>query len=64
QIMKTYGKRWFRVWEIFLAWSVIISRQGSASCYQILAHKNRNAFDRTALMRAPMGVEMASGSVQ
>ncbi|KAJ2375695.1 hypothetical protein IW150_002407, partial [Coemansia sp. RSA 2607] len=50
KILASYGKRWFRVWEIFLAWSVIISRQGSATCYQIVAHKNRNAFDRTALM--------------
>ncbi|KAF9917669.1 hypothetical protein BGZ65_012774 [Modicella reniformis] len=48
-ITATYGKRWFRTWEIFLAWSTIISRQGSATCYQIVAHKNLNAFDRTGL---------------
>ena len=29
-----------RLWEIFLAWSVIASGQGSATCYQIVAHKN------------------------
>ncbi|KAJ1995220.1 hypothetical protein GGI25_002135 [Coemansia spiralis] len=62
QIMKKYGKRWFRIWEIFLAWSIIIARQGSSTCYQILAHKNRNAFDRSALMRQPIGYGMSSGS--
>jgi hypothetical protein len=39
-----------RVWDIFLAWSTIISRQGSATCFQIVANKNRNAFDRAALI--------------
>ncbi|KAF9578787.1 hypothetical protein BGW38_005248 [Lunasporangiospora selenospora] len=49
EITAKYGKRWFRTWEIFLSWSTIISRQGSATCYQIVAHKNQNAFDRTGL---------------
>ena len=31
--------RWFRIWEYFLAYSTIISRQGGASCYQIVLHK-------------------------
>ncbi|ORX67959.1 S-adenosyl-L-methionine-dependent methyltransferase [Linderina pennispora] len=57
QITKTYGKRWFRIWEIFLAWSVIIARQGSSTCYQILAHKNRNGFDRSRLITKPMGAQ-------
>jgi cyclopropane fatty-acyl-phospholipid synthase-like methyltransferase len=41
-----YGKRWFRIWEYFLAYSTIISRQGSATCYQIVLHKNINSFHR------------------
>jgi cyclopropane fatty-acyl-phospholipid synthase-like methyltransferase len=41
-----YGNRWFRIWEFFLAYSSIISRQGSATCYQIVLHKNLNAFHR------------------
>jgi cyclopropane fatty-acyl-phospholipid synthase-like methyltransferase len=49
-IVKKYGMRWYRIWEIFLAWSTIISRQGSATCYQIIAHKNSNAFDRPNLI--------------
>ncbi|KAJ2453337.1 hypothetical protein EV183_002292 [Coemansia sp. RSA 2336] len=63
QIVKSYGKRWFRIWEIFLAWSIIIARQGSSTCYQILAHKNRNSFDRGSLVRAPLGYGMPSGSI-
>jgi len=35
-----------RLWEIFLAWSVIAAGQGSATCYQIVAHKNRYLFPR------------------
>ncbi|CAO3680787.1 hypothetical protein G6F70_008193 [Rhizopus microsporus] len=45
-----YGSKLVRIWEIFLSWSVIISRQGSATCFQIVANKNRNSFDRTALI--------------
>lgn len=41
-----YGHRWFRIWEFFLAYSTIISRQGGATCYQIVLHKNLNAFHR------------------
>ncbi|EER41913.1 sphingolipid C9-methyltransferase [Histoplasma capsulatum H143] len=41
-----YGKRWYRIWEFFLAYSVIISRQGSATCWQIVAVKNINSTHR------------------
>ncbi|CAE6497267.1 unnamed protein product, partial [Rhizoctonia solani] len=46
KVIKAYGERWFRVWAFFLAYSTIISRQGSASVFQITAHKNLNAFHR------------------
>jgi cyclopropane fatty-acyl-phospholipid synthase-like methyltransferase len=46
QVVKTYGERWYRVWLWFLAWSAIVSSQGSATCYQIVAHKNLNAINR------------------
>ncbi|KAJ3210819.1 hypothetical protein HDU82_007329 [Entophlyctis luteolus] len=46
KVIATYGTRWYRVWELFLAWSSIIARQGSATCYQIVLHKNFNAYDR------------------
>ncbi|KAI9300062.1 S-adenosyl-L-methionine-dependent methyltransferase [Cunninghamella echinulata] len=49
-IRAKYGDKITRVWDIFLAWSTIISRQGSATCFQITANKNRNGFDRAALI--------------
>ncbi|KAG2190062.1 hypothetical protein INT46_005197 [Mucor plumbeus] len=45
-----YGEKLVRIWEIFLSWSVIASRQGSATCFQITANKNRNSFDRAQLI--------------
>lgn len=45
-VIEKYGVRWFRIWEFFLAYSTIIARQGSATVYQIVAHKNLNSFDR------------------
>ncbi|CAJ0541703.1 hypothetical protein HG530_005296 [Fusarium avenaceum] len=41
-----YGKRWFRIWEYFLAASTIVSRQGSATCFQITLVKNINSTHR------------------
>ncbi|KAL2911418.1 hypothetical protein HK105_209115 [Polyrhizophydium stewartii] len=47
KVVAKYGVRWFRIWEFFLAYSTIIARQGSATVYQIVLHKNSNAFDRS-----------------
>jgi cyclopropane fatty-acyl-phospholipid synthase-like methyltransferase len=41
-----YGKRWFRIWEYFLAASTIASRQGTATCFQITLVKNINSTHR------------------
>jgi hypothetical protein len=49
-----YGLRWFRKWEVFLAWSSIIANQGSATCYQITCHKNLNAFNRRRFWDRPL----------
>jgi len=49
-ITNKYGDRAWRVWEFFLAYSTIVARQGSATCYQIVAHKNSNKFNRAALI--------------
>lgn len=46
KVIAKYGERWFRIWEFFLAYSTIISRQGSATVYMITCHKNLNAFHR------------------
>ncbi|WRT65768.1 uncharacterized protein IL334_002717 [Kwoniella shivajii] len=43
KVVAKYGERWYRIWVYFLAYSTI---QGSASVFQITAHKNLNAFHR------------------
>ncbi|KAI9094398.1 S-adenosyl-L-methionine-dependent methyltransferase [Phlyctochytrium arcticum] len=52
KIVGKYGVRWFRVWEYFLAYSTIVARQGSATVYQLVCHKNLNSFDRTQFVKA------------
>ena len=39
-IVAQYGERWFRMWMIFLAWSVIIGGQGSSTVFMITLTKN------------------------
>jgi cyclopropane fatty-acyl-phospholipid synthase-like methyltransferase len=46
QILKSYGEWWFRCWEIFLAWSVDIAKQGNSTCFQIICNKNLDAYNR------------------
>jgi cyclopropane fatty-acyl-phospholipid synthase-like methyltransferase len=52
-ILKAYGERWYRIWHIFLAWAVTIGAQGTAACFQVVANKNLNHFDRSIWIRAP-----------
>ncbi|TVY57993.1 Sphingolipid C9-methyltransferase 2 [Lachnellula cervina] len=47
KVEEKYGKRWFRIWEYFLASATISSRQGTATCYQITLVKNLNSTQRT-----------------
>ncbi|KAG8920652.1 hypothetical protein FRC01_000654 [Tulasnella sp. 417] len=48
KVIAKYGEKWgwFRTWEYFLASSVITSRQGGASVFQLTLHKNLNAYHR------------------
>jgi cyclopropane fatty-acyl-phospholipid synthase-like methyltransferase len=46
KVESKYGARWFRIWSYFLATSTIISRQGSATCYQFTLVKNINSTHR------------------
>lgn len=46
-VIDLYGERWFRIWHVFLAWATTIAAQGSAACFQVIANKNLNHFDRT-----------------
>jgi sphingolipid C9-methyltransferase len=54
-----YGKRWFRIWEFFLAWSTIASRQGTATCYQIVLVKNINSTHRVEGIPSQYGLHGA-----
>jgi hypothetical protein len=38
---------------VFLAWAVTIAGQGTAACFQVVANKNRNDFDRSIWIGAP-----------
>lgn len=58
---KKYGGYLCRLWDFFLAWSVVASGQGSATCYQILAHKNtytwpRDRFCQKEIVSASVGL--------
>ena len=48
-----YGQRLYRIWEVFLAWSTIIARQGNSTCFQIVSHKNLNRFNRNRFIKHP-----------
>lgn len=49
-MVEKYG-RIVRIWNIFLAWSTIIARQGSSTCTQLVCHKNLNVYDRLKLFK-------------
>jgi hypothetical protein len=46
-IISAYGQWWFRCWEVFLAWSVDIAKQGNSTCFQLIMNKNLDQFNRT-----------------
>uniref|UniRef100_A0A7S0AVD5 sphingolipid C(9)-methyltransferase n=1 Tax=Pyrodinium bahamense TaxID=73915 RepID=A0A7S0AVD5_9DINO len=45
-MVKAYGDYLCRLWDMFLAWSVLSARVGYGCCYQILAHKNLRDYPR------------------
>ncbi len=56
QVVKAYGERWYRIWHWFLAWATTVAVQGTAACFQVIAHKNVNHFDRSIWVgRASLG---------
>ncbi|KAK8114896.1 hypothetical protein PG999_006965 [Apiospora kogelbergensis] len=59
EVEAKYGKRWFRIWEYFLAYSTIIFRQGSATCYQIVLVKNLNSTHRVEGIETQHGLSGA-----
>ncbi|KAA8642122.1 hypothetical protein EYZ11_001230 [Aspergillus tanneri] len=54
-----YGKRWFRIWEYFLAASTITSRQGGATCWQLTLVKNINSTHRVDGIKTQFGLKGA-----
>lgn len=46
KVLGKYGLKWYRIWEYFLAYSTIISRDGGATCFQITLVKNLNSKHR------------------
>jgi cyclopropane fatty-acyl-phospholipid synthase-like methyltransferase len=46
KVLEKYGERIFRIYEVFLAWSVVIARHGGSTAYQIVCHKNMDHYDR------------------
>lgn len=39
-VVAKYGQRWFRMWRMFLGWSVLIGGQGSSTVFMITLTKN------------------------
>jgi cyclopropane fatty-acyl-phospholipid synthase-like methyltransferase len=59
-VLKAYGERWYRLWHLFLAWSWRIGAQGNAACFQVVAHKNQDHFNRKVFMgRSSLGAVRA-----
>ena len=52
EVVRAYGERWYRLWHLFLAWSVFTGQQGRGDCLQIVAHKSRRDFDRSRFVGA------------
>lgn len=47
KVIAKYGEKTFRMYQIFLGWSVRIAEIGGSSAYQIVCHKNINTVKRT-----------------
>lgn len=46
KVIEKYGKMQFRMYQVFLGWSVRIAAIGGSSAYQIICHKNINSVER------------------
>lgn len=51
-VVAAYGERWFRLWKFFLHWAALTGERGGAFTYQVVMHKNHDAFPRR-LERTP-----------
>lgn len=39
-VVDKYGERWWRLWDVFLAWSTMVARQGTSAVYMMVCSKN------------------------
>jgi len=46
-VVEKYGERWFRLWSMFLGWSVLIASQGSSTVFMLTMTKNLKNDRRT-----------------
>lgn len=53
EVCAKYGRRWYLIWCWFLVWAVLIGREGTSACYQLLAAKNENFVDRSHWVSEP-----------
>ncbi len=52
KVLEKYGEKTYRIYAVFLAWSVFIARQGASTAYQIVCRKNINTADRNRFIGA------------
>jgi cyclopropane fatty-acyl-phospholipid synthase-like methyltransferase len=57
-IIEHYGQKWFRIWQLFLRWSVDIAAHGSSTCWSITAHKNLDKTNRDKYIGPNTGLRM------
>lgn len=50
EITGKYGVRWFRLWQVFLAWAQHVGLEGESTAMQIVAHRAENGFDRSIFL--------------
>jgi len=50
-ITEHYGVRLFRMWQLFLRWSVDVAAHGNSTCWSITAHKNLDQTDRNKYIK-------------
>ncbi len=60
KVMAKYGLETFRMYQIFLGWSVEIARQGSSTAYQIVCNKNLDKYNRERFVGATQFGELSN----
>ncbi len=49
-VVAKYGRYWFRLWSLFLGWSILIGGQGSSALFMLTLTKNHKN-DRSTVSR-------------